>query len=295
MINSMKSVLFLGALTGVLLFLGKHWGGDAGMILALGFSIAINAGSYWFSDRIILSMYKAKEVTPDMLGQPRLRELHDILVSLARRGNIPVPKFYIIEDPSPNAFATGRNPEHAAVAVTTGILDLLTPEELSGVLGHELTHVIHRDTLISTIAASIAGAITMIANMAQWAAIFGGRDREEREGGGLGDIAMIFLAPVASFLIQMAISRSREFMADEGGAKLCGNPIFLARALAKLERGVEQEPMNVNPSTAHLFILEPFKGGGLLSLFSTHPRTEDRIRKLERMVPTAPSPVRHAF
>ncbi|KGA94694.1 Peptidase M48, Ste24p precursor [Leptospirillum ferriphilum] len=295
MINSLKSVLFLGALTGVLLFLGKHWGGDTGMILALGFSLLMNVGSYWFSDRIVLSMYRAQEVTPDMLGQPRLREIHDILVALARRGGIPVPKFYIIEDPSPNAFATGRNPEHAAVAVTTGILDLLTPEELSGVLGHELTHVIHRDTLISTIAASIAGAVTMIANMAQWASIFGGREREEREGGGLGDIAMIFLAPVASFLIQMAISRSREFMADEGGAKLCGNPLFLARALAKLERGVDQEPMNANPSTAHMFILEPFKGGGLMALFSTHPQTEERIRRLEKMVPSASTPVRHAF
>lgn len=295
MINSVKSVLFLGALTGVLLFLGKHWGGNTGMILALAFSVAINAGSYWFSDRIVLSMYRAKEVTPEMLGQPRLREMHDILEALARRGNIPVPRFYIIDDPSPNAFATGRDPAHAAVAVTTGILDLLTPEELSGVLGHELTHVIHRDTLISTIAASIAGAVTMIANMAQWAAIFGGREREEREGGGLGDIAMIFLAPIASFLIQMAISRSREFMADEGGAKLCGNPLFLARALAKLERGVEQEPMNANPSTAHMFILEPFKGGGLLSLFSTHPDTAERIRRLERMVSSSPAPARHVF
>lgn len=210
-------------------------------------------------------------------------------------GGIPVPRFYIIDDASPNAFATGRNPEHAAVAVTTGILDLMTPEELSGVLGHELTHVIHRDTLISTIAASLAGAITMIANMAQWAALFGGREREEREGGGISDFLMIILAPIASFLIQMAISRSREFMADEGGAKLSGNPMFLARALAKLERGVAEEPMNANPSTAHMFILEPFKGEGLMSLFSTHPATTERIKRLERMVSAMPDPVRHAF
>ena len=294
MLNQMKSILLLGSLTGVLLFIGKHWGGNSGMLLAFVFSLAINAGSYWFSDRIALSMYRAREVTPEQLGQPRLKEVHDILVALARRGGIPVPRFYVIEDPSPNAFATGRNPEHAAVAVTTGILDLMTPEELSGVLGHELTHVIHRDTLISTIAASLAGAITMIANMAQWAALFGGRDREEREGGGIGDFLMIILAPVASFLIQMAISRSREFMADEGGAKLCGNPVFLARALAKLERGIAEEPMNADPATAHMFILEPFSAGGLMSLFSTHPATAERIKRLERMA-ASPEPVRHAF
>ncbi|MHB1284969.1 MAG: zinc metalloprotease HtpX [Leptospirales bacterium] len=295
MLNQVKSILLLGGLTGVLLFIGKHWGGNGGMVLAFVVSLAINVGSYWFSDRIALSMYHAKEVTPDQLGQPRLKEVHDILVALSRRGGIPVPRFYIIDDASPNAFATGRNPEHAAVAVTTGILDLMTPEELSGVLGHELTHVIHRDTLISTIAASLAGAITMIANMAQWAALFGGREREEREGGGVSDFLMIILAPIASFLIQMAISRSREFMADEGGAKLSGNPIFLARALAKLERGVAEEPMNANPSTAHMFILEPFKGEGLMSLFSTHPATTERIKRLERMVSAMPDPVRHAF
>jgi heat shock protein HtpX len=218
-----------------------------------------------------------------------------VLSGLARRGGIPVPKLYVIDDPSPNAFATGRDPAHAAVAVTTGIMDLMTPEELSGVLGHELTHVINRDTLISTVAASIAGAVTMLASMAQWAAIFGGREREEREGGGFGDILMIILAPIAGMLVQMAISRSREFAADEGGAKLCGNPLFLSRALAKLERGIEAVPLNANPSTSHMFILEPFHAGGLMSLFSTHPPTEERIRRLEMMAGHSAPLSRHAF
>ncbi len=295
MLNSVKSVVLLGALTGVLLFLGRHFGGNAGLVIAFILSLVMNVGSYWFSDKIVLSMYGAREITPDLLGQPRLREVHEIIEALARRAGIPTPRLYIIEDPSPNAFATGRNPSHAAVAVTTGILDLMTPEELSGVLGHELTHVLHRDTLISTISASIAGAITMLANMAQWALIFGGREREEREGGGIGDFMMLFLAPVASFLIQMAISRSREFMADEGGAKLCGNPLFLAHALDKLEHGVAEIPMNAEPATAHMFILEPFKGQGILSLFSTHPPTAERIRRLEKMAGTQILPVRHAF
>lgn len=295
MLNSVKSVVLLGALTGVLLFLGRHFGGNTGLMVAFLLSLVMNVGSYWFSDKIVLSMYGAREITPDLLGQPMLREVHDIVEALARRAGIPTPRLYVIEDPSPNAFATGRNPSHAAVAVTTGILDLMTPEELSGVLGHELTHVLHRDTLISTISASIAGAITMLANMAQWALIFGGREREEREGNGIGDFLMLFLAPVASFLIQMAISRSREFMADEGGAKLCGNPLFLARALGKLERGVSSVPMNADPATAHMFILEPFKGEGVLSLFSTHPPTEERIRRLERMAGTQVLPARHAF
>jgi heat shock protein HtpX len=295
MVNSLKSVLLLGAMTGVLLFLGRHFGGNTGLMVAFILSLVMNVGSYWFSDKIVLSMYGAREITPDLLGQPMLREVHDIVEALARRAGIPTPRLYLIEDPSPNAFATGRNPAHAAVAVTTGILDLMTPEELSGVLGHELTHVLHRDTLISTISASIAGAITMLANMAQWALIFGGREREEREGNGIGDFLMLFLAPVASFLIQMAISRSREFMADEGGAKLCGNPLFLARALGKLERGVSNVPMKADPATAHMFILEPFKGEGILSLFSTHPPTEERIRRLERMAGTQVLPVRHAF
>ena len=264
------------------------------MMIALVVSLGMNIFSWWFSDKIVLSMYRAHEVTPDAT-YPKILEIRKVLEGLARRGGVPVPKLYVIDDPSPNAFATGRDPSHSAVAVTTGIMDLMTPEELSGVLGHELTHVINRDTLISTVAASIAGAVTMLASMAQWAAIFGGREREDREGGGLGDILMIILAPIAGMLVQMAISRSREFAADDGGAKLCGNPLFLARALAKLERGIDAVPLNANPSTSHMFILEPFHAGGLMSLFSTHPPTEERIRRLEHLAGQRPSLSQHAF
>ena len=294
MFNSFKTVVLLGLLTGFLLLIGKHFGGNAGMMIALSFSLGMNFFSWWYSDKIVLSMYGAREVGEDV-GNPRIREIQAMLASLARRGGIPVPKLYIVDDPSPNAFATGRDPNHAAVAVTTGIMDLMTTEELSGVLGHELTHVINRDTLISTVAASLAGAVTMLANMAQWAALFGGREREEREGGGWGDILMVILAPVAGMLVQMAISRSREFAADAGGASLCGNPLFLARALAKLERGVDAVPMNANPATSHMFILEPFHAGGLMSLFSTHPPTEERIRRLEMMAGSSSPQRRHAF
>ena len=294
MFNSFKTVVLLGLLTGFLLLIGKHFGGNAGMMIALIFSLGMNFFSWWYSDKIVLSMYGAREVGEDV-GNPRIREIQAMLAALARRGGIPVPKLYIVDDPSPNAFATGRDPNHAAVAVTTGIMDLMTTEELSGVLGHELTHVINRDTLISTVAASLAGAVTMLANMAQWAALFGGREREEREGGGWGDILMVILAPVAGMLVQMAISRSREFAADAGGASLCGNPLFLARALAKLERGVDAVPMNANPATSHMFILEPFHAGGLMSLFSTHPPTEERIRRLEMMAGSSSPQRRHAF
>ena len=294
MFNSFKTVVLLGLLTGFLLLIGKHFGGNAGMMIALIFSLGRNVFSGWYSDKSVLSMYGAREVGEDV-GNPRIREIQTMLASLARRGGIPVPKLYIVDDPSPNAFATGRDPNHAAVAVTTGIMDLMTTEELSGVLGHELTHVINRDTLISTVAASLAGAVTMLANMAQWAALFGGREREEREGGGWGDILMVILAPVAGMLVQMAISRSREFAADAGGASLCGNPLFLARALAKLERGVDAVPMNANPATSHMFILEPFHAGGLMSLFSTHPPTEERIRRLEMMAGSSSPQRRHAF
>jgi len=290
-----KSAVFLGLMTGILLLIGRTLGGETGMILAFGLSLVMNIGSWWFSDKIVLRMYRAHEVTSDMLSNPRLKELSGTLAALAKRGHIPVPRLYVIDDPSPNAFATGRNPEHSAVAVTTGIMDLLTPEELSGVLGHELTHIINRDTLISTLAASIAGAITMLANMAQMEAIFGGREREEREGSGFGAIAMMILAPVASFLIQMAISRSREFMADSGGAALCGNPLFLAHGLMKLESGVEQVPMAASPATAHMFILEPFKKLGIMALFSTHPDTEERVRRLELMAGSMKGVVRHEF
>ncbi len=294
MFNSIKTVLLLGLLTGFLLVIGRQLGGQTGMVVALVLSVGMNFFSWWFSDKIVLSMYNAHEVT-EAATYPKIQEIRQVLGGLARRAGIPVPRLYVIDDPSPNAFATGRDPAHAAVAVTTGIMDLMTPEELSGVLGHELTHVINRDTLTSTVAASIAGAVTMLASMAQWAAIFGGREREEREGGGVGDLLMIILAPIAAMLVQMAISRSREFAADEGGAKLCGNPLFLARGLAKLERGIDAVPLAANPSTAHMFILEPFHAGGLMALLSTHPPTEERIRRLEAMAGSQASLSRHAF
>jgi len=294
MFNSFKTVILLGLLTGFLLVIGRHLGGNGGMVIALLFSLGINFFSWWYSDRIVLSMYGAHEVGPET-GNEKIREIREMLSRLAQRGGIPVPRLYIIDDPSPNAFATGRDPSHAAVAVTTGIMDLMTTEELSGVLGHELTHVINRDTLISTVAASLAGAVTMLASMAQWAALFGGREREEREGGGWSDLLMVILAPIAGMLVQMAISRSREFSADDGGAKLCGNPLFLSRALAKLERGVEAVPMAANPATSHMFILEPFHAGGLMSLFSTHPPTKERIRRLEALAGSSVPQHRHAF
>jgi heat shock protein HtpX len=239
----------------------------------------MNFVSYWFSDKIVLAMYGAKEVSeaeyPDFFGMVR---------QLAVQAGMPMPKVYIIPSETPNAFATGRNPEHAAVAATTGILRILTREELMGVMAHEISHVRHRDILISTIAATIAGAITYLAHMAQWAAIFGGGRARDEEGGGMfGMIAMAIVAPIAAMLIQMAISRSREYEADKGGAEIVGNPLYLAGALRKLETVNRQIPMDANPSTAHMFIVNPLTGGGLMSLFSTHPPMEERVRRLEAM------------
>lgn len=251
------------------------------MILAFIIASMMNLGAYWFSDKIVLSMYGAHEVTPEQAP-----ELYRIVQELCMKVGMPIPKLYIIDEETPNAFATGRNPEHAAVAVTRGIMRLLNREELSGVIGHELAHVWHRDTLISTIAATIAGAISMLANMAQWTLIFGGGQDEEEEGGGmgfLGNLILMIVAPIAAMIIQMAISRSREYLADEGGAKFCGNPLYLASALRKIERGVSQIPMAANPGTAHLFIVNPLRGESFLKLFSTHPPIEDRIARLEAM------------
>jgi heat shock protein HtpX len=262
-----------------LVWIGSLVGGRNGAIYALVFAGAMNFGVYWFSDRIVLRMYRAQEVT-----EAEEPVLHRIVRELALRGGIPMPRVYIIPNDAPNAFATGRNPQHAAVAVTTGIKGLLNEEELKGVLAHELSHVRHRDILIGTIAATIAGAISWIATMARWGAMFGGNDRE---GGGMAQFAAIFvlttLASLAALLIQLAISRSREYHADEGGAQLAGNPLYLARALAKLDAGAKRIPMQVNPSTAHMFIVNPLRGRGLMSLFSTHPPIEERIRRLEAM------------
>lgn len=277
--NTMKTVLLMTGLTLLLVLAGSAFGGKNGMVMAFAFACIMNIGTYWFSDKIVLAMYRAKKVS-----EAEAPELHRIVKELSIRAGVPMPKVYTIDNNTPNAFATGRNPEHAAVAVTTGIMNLLARDELSGVLGHEFAHIKHRDILIGTIAATVAGAISMLANMAQWTMMFGGR-RDEREGGHpLMAIVMMIFAPIAAMLIQMAISRSREYLADEGGAKISGNPLSLARALGKLQRGVQIMPMNANPATAHMFIVNPLTGGGLLALFSTHPPIEERVRRLEKMV-----------
>lgn len=277
--NTMKTVLLMTGLTLLLVLAGSAFGGKNGMVMAFAFACIMNIGTYWFSDKIVLAMYRARKVS-----EAEAPELHRIVRELSIRAGVPMPKVYTIDNNTPNAFATGRNPEHAAVAVTTGIMNLLARDELSGVLGHELAHIKHRDILIGTIAATVAGAISMLANMAQWTMMFGGR-RDEREGGHpLMAMVMMIFAPIAAMLIQMAISRSREYLADEGGAKISGNPLSLARALGKLQRGVQIMPMNANPATAHMFIVNPLTGGGLLALFSTHPPIEERVRRLEKML-----------
>ncbi|OGV95363.1 MAG: protease HtpX [Nitrospinae bacterium RIFCSPLOWO2_02_FULL_39_110] len=277
--NTMKTVLLMTGLTLLLVLAGSAFGGKNGMVMAFAFACIMNIGTYWFSDKIVLAMYRARKVS-----EAEAPELHRIVRELSIRAGVPMPKVYTIDNNTPNAFATGRNPEHAAVAVTTGIMNLLERDELSGVLGHELAHIKHRDILIGTIAATVAGAISMLANMAQWTMMFGGR-RDEREGGHpLMAMVMMIFAPIAAMLIQMAISRSREYLADEGGAKISGNPLSLARALGKLQRGVQIMPMNANPATAHMFIVNPLTGGGLLALFSTHPPIEERVRRLEKML-----------
>jgi len=276
--NKIKTFLLLGGLTLFLIFMGKLLGGRSGMYIAFILALAMNFFSYWFSDKIVLRMYGAQEVTP-----AEAPELHRMVEDLSREAGIPKPKVYIIPDDSPNAFATGRDPEHAAVAATQGIMRILTPMELKGVLAHEIGHVRNRDILISTIAATMAGAIMILADMARFAAIFGSRDDDEG-GGILGVIVMSIVAPLAAMLIQMAISRSREYLADETGARLAHNPQSLASALGKLARGVEQRPMDsASPATAHMFIVNPLTGGAILNLFSTHPPIEERIARLRAM------------
>jgi len=243
--------------------------------------MGMNFFSYWFSDRIVLRMYRAQEVTPQQAP-----ELHRLVQDLAMKAGLPMPRVYIIPGDTPNAFATGRNEKHAVVAVTEGILRILSREELEGVIGHELSHIKNRDILIGSIAATIAGAITMLANMAQWAAIFGGARGDDDEGGGMiGMLAMAILAPVAAMLIQMAISRSREYLADDGGARVSGKPWALASALEKLQAASRAIPMNANPSTAHIFTVSPLSGRSFASLFSTHPPIEERIARLRSMQP----------
>jgi len=278
--NQMKTFILMALLTILLVWIGSLVGGRNGAIFALIFAGVMNFGVYWFSDRIVLKMYRAQAVT-----EAQEPKLHRIVRELALRSGMPMPKVYIIPQDAPNAFATGRNPQHAAVAVTTGIMKLLNEEELKGVLAHELSHIRHRDILIGIIAATIAGAISMIASMARWGAIFGGGD--DREGGGAAQLVIMLvlttLASIAALLIQLAISRSREYHADEGGAQLAGNPLYLAKALAKLDAGAKRIPMQVNPSTAHMFIVSPLTRKGVQGLFSTHPPIEERIRRLEHM------------
>ncbi|MCP1391469.1 MAG: zinc metalloprotease HtpX [Methanothrix sp.] len=277
MMNGIRTTLLLASLTGLMLLIGGALGGRGGMMIALLFSLVMNMGTYWYSDKIVLKMYHAKEVTP-----AEAPELYSIVRGLVDRAKMPMPKVYIVDTPMPNAFATGRNPSHAAVATTTGIMRVLDKEELEAVMAHELSHVRNRDTLISSVAATIAGVITFVANMAQWSLIFGGGNDDD--GGNIvGIIAMAILAPIAALIIQMAISRSREFGADAGAAELSGHPMALARALSKLEQAAGRAPADVNPSTAHMFIVNPLKGKKLASLFSTHPSTEERIARLSAM------------
>ena len=271
MTNTVKTALLLGALSALLLFIGERLGGTQGLALGFLFAAAMNFGSYWFSDKIVLRMYRAQEVGPG-------HRLHDTVARLARRAGLPQPRVYVIPDPSPNAFATGRNPQHAAVAATEGILQVLNDEELEGVLAHELAHVKHRDILISSVAATVAAAIMMVSRFAMF---FGGSRSDDREGSNpIAFIATIFLAPIAAMLIQAAISRSREFDADAGGAAIAGGPQGLVSALRKIEVASRAIPLDANPATAHMFIIKPFSASGLLGLFSTHPPTEQRIQAL---------------
>ena len=273
--NTLKTTFLLAVLTVLFVLVGKAIGGQSGMVFAFLLAVVMNVGSYWFSDKIVLRMYGAREVT-----EAEAPQLHGMVRRLATAAGTPMPKVYIIPEESPNAFATGRNPAHAAVAVTEGIVRILSPEELEGVLAHEMAHVKNRDILIGTVAATLAGAIMMLASMARFAAIFGG-GRDDREGGGgLELLAMAILAPFGAMLVQMAVSRSREYLADETGARFCGRPEALARALEKISGWSKQIPMDASPATAHMFILSPLSGGGLMSLFSTHPPVEKRIERL---------------
>lgn len=280
--NMLKTVILMTGLTVILVFIGDQLGGRQGMIMALIFAGGMNLFAYWFSDKLALMSYRAKQVS-----EAEAPELHSIVRGLATRAGIPMPKVFVIPSASPNAFATGRNPQHASVAVTEGIINLLNREELQGVIAHELAHIQHRDILIASIVATLAGAITMIARMAGWAAMFGGyggRGNDRNSGGGaIGFILMAILAPIAALLVQMWISRTREYDADAGGARIAGNPYGLADALEKLQRGVQVRPIQANPSSAHMFIVNPLSGKSLMSLFSTHPPIEERVARLRAL------------
>jgi heat shock protein HtpX len=280
--NTLKTTILLSTLTGLLMLVGRALGGTGGMFIAFMFAILMNGGAYWFSDRLALRMAGAREVSPS-----EAPDLHRLVADLARRAELPMPRVFLVDTEAPNAFATGRNPAHGVVAVTTGIMGILDRDELAAVIAHELGHIKNRDTLISSVAATVAGAITMIANMAQWALLFGGLGGSDDEEGGMagvfGGIIMIILAPLAATLIQLAISRAREFGADAAAARICGDPVALASALRKLEQWSTRRPMAVDPATAHLYIVNPFHGNAIASLFRTHPPTEQRIARLEQL------------
>jgi heat shock protein HtpX len=276
--SAVKTGILMFAIFMVLLFAGAALGGQQGLIIAFVIALAINGFAYWFSDKMILAMYRAHEVTAEQV--PRL---HAIVRTLAERANLPMPRVYVIDSANPNAFATGRDPKHAAVAVTTGILKLLTEDQLSGVIGHELAHVEHRDILIATVAATIAGTISFLATMARWSLIFTGGGRDRNRGNPIALLVISIVAPLVALFIQLWISRTREYAADARGAQLAGNPLLLARALQRLERGVELAPAEVSPATAHMFIVSPFSAKTIASAFSTHPPIEDRVARLEKM------------
>jgi heat shock protein HtpX len=277
--NSFKTVILMTVMMVLFILVGDLIGGQSGMMVAFLISLVMNFGSYWFSDKIVLTMYRAKEVTREEYPQ-----LYNSIENLTMKAEMPMPRVYVMENSTPNAFATGRNPQHSAVAVTTGILNILNRDELEGVISHELTHVKNRDILIGTIAATLVGTITFIARMAGWAAMFSGGRNERDRGNVFSDLALIIIAPIAALLIQMAISRSREYMADEGGAQISGNPLALASALNKLQHGNEVIPMaNAGTSSAHMFIVNPLSGKSLMKLFSTHPPIEERIERLQEI------------
>jgi heat shock protein HtpX len=277
--NTLKTVFLMTLMMVLFLFVGSLVGGRNGMTIAFLFAIVMNFGTYWFSDKVVLAMYKAQQVSKETAPQ-----LYSIVERLAQNAGLPMPKVYIIEDQTPNAFATGRSPAHAAVAATTGIISTLSEEELSGVLGHELAHVKHRDILTGTIAATFVGTITYIAQMAGWAMMFGGRGSNRDDEGGLGSLFLIILAPIAATLLQLAVSRSREFAADADGARISHNPLALASALERISMANQLKPVDsAGPATAHMFIVNPLSGGGIKKLFSTHPPIEERVRRLRAM------------
>jgi heat shock protein HtpX len=290
--NTFKTGLLLAALTALLVVAGRALGGQQGMVIAFVLALVMNAGSYWFSDRIVLGMYHARPVTPE-----EAPDLYAVVSRLCERADLPMPQLYVIADPTPNAFATGRDPKHAAVAVNEGLLRMLDRPEVEGVIAHELAHIKNRDTLISTVAATIAGAITMLANMAQWAMLFAGfGNRDDDEGyNPLAALVMMIVAPLAATLIHLWISRTREYAADRLGAEICGRPLAPASALRKLESAAQVRPMHAYPATAHLFIVNPLRGEAFASLFSTHPPMADRIARLEAIAASAGQTASYAW